>query len=78
MRLSKDSTSATLALLLLLSIGCVGCASWKTTKVVLHPIDKKDIIAIPKGSLIGDTPTESSGFFLSDLYLKEVLDAKVE
>lgn len=74
----KDSTSAILALLLLLSISSAGCASWKTNKVVLHPISKKDIISVPQGTQIGDTQTESSGYFLSDLYLKEVLDAKVQ
>ena len=74
----RDSTSAILALLLLLSIGSAGCASWRVNKVILHPIDKKDIISVPQGTMIGNTQTESSGYFLSDLYLKEVLDAKVQ
>lgn len=52
-----------------------GCAS---PKVILHPIEKIDIVRIEKGTQIGGWITEKDGYFLSDLYLKEVMEAKVE
>lgn len=51
-------------------IGSSGCAS-----VVLHPIDKVDIVSMSKG--VPYTP-EVNGWFISDYYLKEVVKAKVE
>jgi hypothetical protein len=49
-----------------------GCAG---NKVILHPIEKSDIVSMPKG--VSYTP-EKDGWFLSDYYLKKVVDAKVE
>jgi len=43
--------------------------------VVLHPIAKQDIVIMKKG--ISYTP-DRDGYFLSDLYLKEVIQAKVD
>jgi len=47
-----------------------GCA-----KVVLHPIQAIDIIRIKQGQTI-EAPKD--GYFLSDEYVKEVMEAKVE
>jgi hypothetical protein len=54
------------------STGCGGCAS---NKVVLHPIDQVDIQRITAGK---DYKFTRSGYFLSDDYMKEVVNATVE
>ena len=51
---------------------CVGCAG---NKIVLHPIEKVDIVEMKKG--IAYTP-EKDGWFLSKYYLDKVVEAKVE
>ena len=48
-----------------------GCAR----AIILHPIEKSDIVSMPKG--IAYAP-EKDGWFLSDFVLKEVENAKVE
>lgn len=62
----------TLLLLLLVSISLIGCS---LNRVVLHPIEKSDIVAMKKGEAY--TP-EKDGWFLSDLYLEEVAKARVD
>jgi hypothetical protein len=65
-------------LLLLLMTLMTSCAN----QVILHPIDKSDIFSVPAGSSIThqtDTwVTEKDGWFLSDTYVQEVMDAKVK
>lgn len=68
----------TLLLSLVVLISCVGCA-----RLVLHPIEKTDIFSIEKGSVVispsGKNQTvEKMGWFLSDYYVKNVAEAKVE
>ena len=46
-----------------------GCAS-----IVLHPISQQDIVVMSKGSAY--TP-DRDGFFLSKMYMEEVVKAKV-
>ena len=73
MKLNKALTRTTLLRLLvvlILSIGISGCA-----RVVLHPIDKADIVQMAKGTAY--TP-EKDGWFLSNYYLEKVVQAKVE
>jgi len=61
----------TIHLLLLAGlISFVGCST-----VVLHPIEKSDINQMTKGVCYAP---EKSGWFISDMYLKEVIDAKVK
>lgn len=60
----------TLLLLPLASMGCTG-------NIILHPIEKADIFRINKGLIIGNQTIEKDGWFLSDLYLKEIAQAKV-
>jgi hypothetical protein len=62
---------AILLLLLLSLIGLSGCSK----NIILHPIDKQDIYRMPK-----DTPytPDRDGYFLSDYYLNQVVEAKVE
>ena len=43
--------------------------------IVLHPIEAVDIVTLPAGTAY--TPVKD-GVFLSDLYLREVLQAQVE
>jgi hypothetical protein len=45
---------------------------------ILHPIEKADIVPVEKGQKVGDWVADRQGWFLSNLYMKEVLDAKVE
>lgn len=61
---------ATLQLYLLASTLLIsGCAS-----VVLHPISGTDIIAVKKGESV---IAPKDGFFLSNLYMEQVVKAKV-
>lgn len=50
-----------------------GCAFNK--QVVLHPIESVDIVTMKKGEAY--TPVKD-GFFLSESYVSEVMNAKVE
>lgn len=73
MKLSKAlmrTTHLKLLVALIFLIGVSGCA-----RVILHPIDKVDIVEMVKGTAY--TP-EKDGWFLSDYYLKKVVQAKVE
>jgi len=56
--------------------------------IVIHPIEGSDIIAVPAGAKIewddmaDGTPgdlffTEKAGYFVSDFYMNEVMDAQV-
>jgi hypothetical protein len=55
-----------LTILLLFVMGC--------NNVTLHPIEKTDIYRIKAG----ECNAEKDGWFISDLYLKEVMRAKVQ
>ena len=72
MRLSRVLITMTLLLLPGVLILCGGCAG---NKVILHPIEKVDIVEMTAGSSY--TP-EKDGWFLSDYYLKKVVEAKVQ
>ena len=63
-------------LYLLILIGLIGCANRRF--IILHPIEKSDIFAISKDTQVGDIKTEKDGYFLSELYLEEVVKAKIE
>lgn len=71
LKLRRVLQTGIVALLLLGSTVLVGCAR----SIVLHPIDKQDIVRVAK-----DTPyaPDRDGYFLSDLYVKEVMEAKVD
>jgi len=56
-----------LVMLLVLLIGC-------ESKVVIHPIYEKDIFRVEAGT---NFISEVDGYFFSDYYVKEVIDAKV-
>ncbi len=58
-------------LFLLLIIGC-------SRVVMLYPIEKSDIYRITKDTKIGNITAEKDGWFLSDLYLKEVVNARTK
>ena len=58
-------------ILLLFAVGCHRPA------VVIHPIEKVDIIAIEKGSWPEEPPVKD-GFFMSSDYVKEVMEAKID
>jgi hypothetical protein len=57
-----------------------GCSVFKP-KVVLYPITNQDIFSIEAGSTVKTTTqeltVEKSGWFISDLYLEEVMRSKV-
>ena len=63
-----------LALLTALIITSSGCSTFGKT-IVLHPIEKSDIVSMKKG--VSYAP-EKDGWFLSDYTLKEVQNARVE
>ena len=60
-----------------------GCGQYSVT---LHPIEKSDIFSVPAGSRVlwevemrtHTIIVEKDGWFLSDMYLQEVMEAKVE
>ena len=58
-------------LILLLALALSGCAR----PVVIHPIETVDIIALRKGETI---TAPKDGFFLSAMYVKKVMQAKVQ
>jgi len=58
------------AVLLLLSTTSIACKA-----IILHPIEKQDIVIMMKD--VSYTP-DRDGYFLSHLYMEEVLQAKVE
>jgi hypothetical protein len=74
MRFKKALKLGIPALLLLGSISIIGCSR----PILIHPIEKSDIFSIPIGTKIGAITTEKNGWFLSDLYVEEVMKAKVE
>jgi hypothetical protein len=61
-----------LLVLTVLTVVLSGCA---TNKVVIHPIEKSDITRMTKGVCY---PPEKDGYFLSDLYVSQVMQAKVD
>ena len=73
----KEWTMQIRVLLLLLwtVLSVSGCAMWGSNRIILHPIEKADIQQMKKGQSFSP---EKDGYFLSELYLKEVVDAKVE
>lgn len=67
-----------LAVLLTISLGC-------QKQVVLHPIEKSDIFFVPKDAVIVLDPNstdalivEKDGWFLSEVYVQEVMEVKIE
>lgn len=73
MILRSRSKTVTLLLSLGLLISTAGCASNRA--VVIHPIEKTDIFSVTAGEPF---TSEKNGYFLSDDYVKEVMDAKVQ
>jgi len=77
----KNATRLGLVLAL---IGLTGCSALKPRpRVTLHPIEKSDIFSVVVGSevkLPDGTIIEvvKDGWFLSDFYLDEVTQVKVE
>jgi hypothetical protein len=59
-----------MAILLPLLLLLVGCGSTR-----LYIIDKQDIYTVPKGSCLGN---DRDGYFLSDMYMEKVVEAKVK
>jgi hypothetical protein len=57
--------------LVVLVLLCAGCM---TKPVVLYPVEQIDIIRVKKGEAI---TAPKDGYFLSDMYFKDVLEAKV-
>jgi len=70
------------ALSLLLVLCLSGCAGFRG--VTVYPIKDTDMILIDKGSKITDADTgqevivPSNGYYLSDFYFQEVLDASIK
>lgn len=59
----------TLLLLLLLLAGLTGC----NRRIILYPITQQDIAVVVKNQ-----PAPFDGFLMSQFYLNEVLQAKIE
>lgn len=55
----------------LLLLFCQGCST------NLYVIDKQDFYEIQKGTIIGNQTIDRHGYFLSDLYMTKVVEAKV-
>lgn len=47
-------------------------------RVVLHPIDQIDIIPVDIGQPIGATIAQKQGWYISDYYLKDIMDARID
>ena len=50
----------------------VGCST------NIYVIDKQDFYEVQKGTQIGNTLVDRHGYFLSDLYMTKVAEAKVK
>lgn len=61
-----------MAILLSSQLLLAGCAS---SKVNLYPIEKQDIVHMAKGE---SYTADREGYFLSKLYVEEVMQAKVD
>ena len=72
MKLKMLSIAGILLLSLVASMTLTGCAG---SKVILHPIDKVDIVQMKTG--IAYAP-EKDGYFLSNYYLKKIVGAEVD
>lgn len=46
-------------------------------EIILHAIANSDIFRVKQGTKVGDTVTSKNGYFLSDFYMKDVMEAKV-
>ena len=66
MKVLKQLITVILAASLVLLTGC--------RVIVIHPINKKDIVRVEAGE---EFVPEVDGYFFSDFYVKEVMDAKV-
>lgn len=58
---------------LVLLLGLTGCAA--LNKVVLHPIEDSDIVDMREGT---SYTSKKSGWFVSDYYMREVMNAKID
>ena len=67
MKVLKQLITVILVMLLTLLTGC-------DRVIIMHPINKKDIVRV-KSDQEFTAPVD--GYFLSDFYVKEVMDAKV-
>jgi hypothetical protein len=67
MKVKKQLIMVILVLLLVLLTSC-------KNPVIIHPIEQKDIFRLKAGE---DFVPEVDGYFFSDYYVKEVIDAKV-
>lgn len=67
-----------LQLLLPVSIVCGALSGCALGATVIHPVYDSDIKDVPVGTKIGNTTTTKTGWYLSDEYLKEVVNAKVK
>jgi len=65
----RQLTLAILLASMLLLVGLTGCAK----RVVLYPITNKDFARIKQGE-----PSPIDGYVMSEFYLNEVLQAKIE
>ena len=61
-----------LAIPALLLLFCLGCST------NLYVIDKQDFYEVQKGTQIGNATVDRHGYFLSDLYMTKVSEAKVK
>lgn len=57
---------------IIILLALCGC---QQPKVILHPIETIDIIRLKEGQEI---KAPKDGYFISDLYLKDVMEAKVQ
>ena len=64
---------------------CIVFSGGCRNQTVIHSIDKLDIFSVPSGSVIRTDPNSSSvvtvekdGWFLSDTYVQEVMEVKIE
>lgn len=64
----------TVSLVLLVLSGC----SFLNREIILYPISNKDIIVVPAGTKIGEIEVKKDGYFITEFYMNEVMDAKLK
>ena len=65
--------NVTVLLLIGLSLMLSGCGT-----TILNLIEKSDIYAIPEGTMVGNHENEKDGWFISNMYVQKIMEAKVE
>ena len=67
-----------LRLSLLSLLFLTGCSLITGNQLVIYPITPDHIFAVDEGTQVGNQTTTQDGCFISDFYMKKIIDGKVK